>query len=110
MAPGYSVADEQPISDAASIREPDNLHAFFLCTDPDDFQILSRPRHTTSCCSRRRRPRMTDRSPAWRPRAGARYVNLEVGLGHNGRQKEMLDWLEWILPEERKSTSNPQPS
>jgi len=30
-------------------------------------------------------------------------VNLEVGLGHNGRQKEMLDWLEWNLEEERET-------
>jgi len=28
---------------------------------------------------------------------GLRYVNLEVGIGHSGRQKEMLDWLEWSL-------------
>jgi hypothetical protein len=28
---------------------------------------------------------------------GVRYVNLEVGLGHAGRQKEMLDWIEWNL-------------
>ena len=28
---GYSVANEEPISDAGSIREPDNPHAFLLC-------------------------------------------------------------------------------
>ena len=34
----YSVADERPISDAESIRDPDHPHAFFLCTDPCRFQ------------------------------------------------------------------------
>jgi hypothetical protein len=24
-----------------------------------------------------------------------RYVNLEVGLGHSNRQREMMRWLEW---------------
>src|SRR5262249_55473574 len=38
---GYSVRDEQPISDATSIREPANPHAFFLCTDREDFRALS---------------------------------------------------------------------
>jgi hypothetical protein len=37
---GYSVRDELPISDAASVREPANPHAFFLCTDGDDFLKL----------------------------------------------------------------------
>ena len=34
---------------------------------------------------------------------GRRYVNLEVGLGQTDRQKEMLDWLEWNLEEERET-------
>jgi hypothetical protein len=29
---------------------------------------------------------------------GVRYINLEVGLGHSGRQYDMLDWLERHLP------------
>ena len=36
--PGYSVTDEVPISDQTSLREPGNPHAFFLCTDPRDFE------------------------------------------------------------------------
>ena len=44
---GYSVADEQPISDAVSLREPANPHAFYLCTSADDFKVLA-----TSCRER----------------------------------------------------------
>jgi hypothetical protein len=97
--PGYSVADEQPISDAASIREPDNLHAFFLCTDPADFKVLSTSPYNVVL--QHRAPPADDGSLSRLAAArGLRYVNLEVGLGHNGRQKEMLDWLEWNLAEE----------
>jgi len=32
---------ERPISDAESIREPANPHAFYLCTSPDDFKVLT---------------------------------------------------------------------
>jgi hypothetical protein len=35
---------------------------------------------------------------------GARYVNLEAALGQFARQKEMLDWLEWVLPDARNRT------
>ena len=97
--PGYSVADEQPISDAASIREPDNLHAFFLCTDPGDFKILSTSPYNVVL--QQKAPPTDDGSLSRLAAArGRRYVNLEVGLGHNGRQKEMLDWLEWNLDED----------
>jgi hypothetical protein len=100
--PGYSVADEQPISDAASIREPDNLHAFFLCTDPGDFKILSTSPYNVVL--QQKAPPADDGSLSRLAAArGRRYVNLEVGLGHNGRQKEMLDWLEWNLEEERET-------
>jgi hypothetical protein len=92
----YSVADEEPISDAGSIREPDNLHAFFLCTAPEDFAVLSRSPYNVVL--QQHGPKDDDgslsRLAAIR---GVRYVNLEVGLGHSARQKEMLDWLEWNL-------------
>ena len=93
---GYSVADEQPISDAASIREPGNPHAFYLCTDPGDFRKLSASAYNV--LYQREAPKTDDGSLSRLAAArGVRYVNLEVGLGHSGRQKEMLDWLEWSL-------------
>ena len=30
---------------------------------------------------------------------GVRYVNLETQMGQAERQKEMLEWLEWVLPD-----------
>jgi hypothetical protein len=94
--PDYSVADEQPISDAGSIREPENQHAFFLCTDPGDFRVLSTSPYNVVL--QQKAPPSDDGSLSRLAAArGIRYVNLEVGLGHAGRQKEMLDWLEWNL-------------
>jgi hypothetical protein len=93
---GYSVADEEPISDAKSIREPENLHDFFLCTDPEDFRKLSTSGYNVVL--QQRAPTQDDGSLSRLAAArGVRYVNLEVAAGHSGRQKEMLDWLEWTL-------------
>ena len=92
----YSVADEEPLSDAKSIREPGNPHAFFLCTDPADFQVLSTSAYNVVL--EQKAPKDDDGSLSRLAAArGVRYVNLEVGAGHSGRQKEMLDWLEWSL-------------
>jgi hypothetical protein len=106
---GYSVRDEQPISDAASIREPDNPHAFFLCTDETDFRKLSESAYNVVL--QQKAPPADDGSLSRLAAArGERYVNLEVGHGHSARQKEMLDWLEWILPDERNRTSTRETS
>jgi hypothetical protein len=93
---GYSVHDEESISDAGSIREPDNPHAFFLCTDEEDFhKLIASPYNTLL---QKKAPPQDDGSLSRLAAArGVRYVNLEVGMGHSSRQKEMLDWLEWNL-------------
>lgn len=94
---GYSVTDERPISDAESIREPSNPHAFFLCTSPDDFKVIATSPYNVVL--QQKAPKQDDGSLSRLAAArDVRYVNLEVGLGHSGRQKEMLDWLEWNLP------------
>ena len=93
---GYSVRDEEPISDAKSIREPLNPHAFFLCTNEADFRKLSESPYNVVL--QNKAPAEDDGSLSRLAAArGVRYVNLEVGLGHAGRQKEMLDWVEWNL-------------
>jgi hypothetical protein len=93
---GYSVRDEEPVSDAGSIREPDNPHAFFLCTDEEDFRKLTESPYNVVL--QKNAPPQDDGSLSRLAAArGARYVNLEVEIGHGGRQKEMLDWLEWNL-------------
>ncbi len=94
---GYSVTDEEPISDAKSIREPSNPRAFFLCTDPNDFRILSTSGYNVVL--QQHAPKEDDGSLSRLAASrGARYVNIEVAAGHGGRQREMLAWLEWSLP------------
>jgi hypothetical protein len=93
---GYSVEDEEPISDAGSIREPNNSHAFFLCTDDDDFRKLATSPYNVVL--QKKAPPEDDGSLSRLAAArGVRYVNVEVGMGHGARQKEMLDWIEWNL-------------
>ena len=94
---GYSVRDEVPISDRVSLREPGNPHAFFLCTDPRDFELLSESPYNVVL--QRTAPPADDGSLSRLAAAREfRYVNLEVGLGHFDRQREMVWWLEFHLP------------
>jgi hypothetical protein len=92
----YSVNNEVAISDQTSLRQPSQPHAFFLCTDPADFEVLKAspynvvlqqhvPEHDDGSFSRLAAAR------------GIRYVNLEVHQGEQERQREMLDWAEWNL-------------
>ena len=93
----YSVDSEVPISDMRSLKDPDNPHAFFLCTDPGDFQILSTSAYNVVLQQHVRAP--DDGSLSRRAAARlARYVNLEVKLGDAARQQEMLTWMEQHLP------------
>jgi len=93
----YSVADEVPISDATSLREPANPHAFFLCTARADFLILSRSPYNVVL--QQEKPERDDGSLSrLAARRGARYVNLEVRLGNADRQLEMLRWANQNLP------------
>jgi hypothetical protein len=92
----YSVRNEEPISDAGSIREPNNPHAFFLCTDEEDFRKLATSPYNVVL--QKKKPPEDDGSLSRLAAArGVRYVNLEVGMGNGARQKEMLDWIEWNL-------------
>jgi hypothetical protein len=93
---GYSVTEEVPISDQTSLREPRNPHAFFLCTDPGDFDILKTSPYNVVL--QQRAPSTDDGSLSRLAAArGFRYVNLEVALGQTERQREMVWWLEWNL-------------
>jgi hypothetical protein len=93
----YSVSDEQAISDAVSLREPANPHAFFLATDPADFRILATSPYNVVL--QQNKPQEDDGSLSRLAASrGVRYVNLEVRLGNSDRQAEMLRWLDWNLP------------
>jgi len=93
----YSVETEAPISDLKSLKEPGNPHNFFLCTDPDDYQILSVSPYNVVLQQHVRAPddgSLSRRAAARRQR----YVNLEVKQGDAAKQQEMLTWLEAHLP------------
>jgi hypothetical protein len=93
---GYSVNDEVPISDRTSLRQPGQPHAFFLCTDPADFEVLRTSPYNVVL--QQHGPKEDDGSFSRLAAArGIRYVNLEVGLGQTERQREMLGWLEGNL-------------
>jgi hypothetical protein len=94
---GYSVTEEVPISDQTSLRQPSEPHAFFLCTDPADFERLKASPYNVVL--QQHGPKQDDGSFSRLAAArGIRYVNLEVHLGETERQREMLDWVEWNLP------------
>ena len=93
---GYSVAEEVPISDQTSLREAHNPHAFFLCTDPWDFDVLKTSPYNVVL--QQHGPEQDDGSLSRLAAArGFRYVNLEVAAGQAERQREMLNWLEWYV-------------
>lgn len=93
----YSVRDEVGISDATSLRDPTNPHAFFLCTEPADFAILSQSAYNVVL--QHEKPTSDDGSLSYlASHRGTRYVNLEVRLGDADRQLEMLRWLNWNVP------------
>ena len=90
---GYSVTEEVAISDATSLRQEREPHAFFLCTDPADFDVLKQSPYNVVL--QQHGPKTDDGSLSRLAAArGFRYVNLEVHLGQGERQREMLDWAE----------------
>lgn len=90
---GYSVKDEVAISDRTSLKEPDNPHAFFLATDPRDFEILAASPYNVVL--QQHGPPSDDGSLSrLAAKRGVRYINLEVALGDRPRQERMLAWLE----------------
>ena len=91
---GYSVAAEVPVSDQTSLRQPGVPHAFFLCTDARDFDVLKTSPYNLVLQQNGPEDGSLSRLAATR---GFRYVNLEVASGEADRQWEMLTWLEWNL-------------
>jgi hypothetical protein len=89
----YSVNSELDLSEQASLKDPTDPHAFFLCTDPRDFQALAESAYNVVLQRYVRAP--DDGSLSRRAAARyARYVNLEVRLGDAEKQREMLEWAE----------------
>ena len=94
---GYSVRDEVPISDRASLADPEHPNDFMLATDPADFQRLARSPYNVVL--QNAAPKDDDGSLSrLAAKRGARYVNIEAALGQFERQREMLAWVEKNLP------------
>lgn len=94
----YSFTVEQPVSDQSAANQPDNPHAFFLCTDPNDYKLLAKSPYNVVLQRDMRAP--DDGSLSRRAAARRlRYLNLEVKAGESAHQQEMLDWVEKNLPQ-----------
>lgn len=89
----YSVNDELELSEQRSLRQPDQPHAFFLCTAADDYWVLATSPYNVVLQQHVRAP--DDGSLSRRAAARyIRYLNLEVKQGDAARQQEMLNWAE----------------
>lgn len=93
----YSVTEEVPQSNAVSLNEADNPHAFFLATDAGDFRKLSASPYNAVLQDH---PSGPDDGSLSRlaARRNVRYVNLEVAIGQLERQRVMLEWADRNLP------------
>ncbi len=99
---GYNVNEELADSDATSLKEPARPHEFFLCTDPQDFQLLSQSPYNVVL--QNRKPLLDDGSLSRLAAARSfRYINLETTLGEFSAQQERLAWLEQHLQVPNKS-------
>ena len=91
--------DEVAISDQVSLKNRLNPHEFLLATDPADFAILTRS--SFNVVLQKSAPPEDDGSLSrLAAKQGARYVNIEAGLGNTAEQQAMLDWVEQNLPQE----------
>jgi hypothetical protein len=94
---GYSVRDEVPISDRASLADPERPNNFILTTGPADFERLARSPYNVVL--QNAAPKDDDGSLSrLAAKRGVRYVNIEAALGQFERQREMLAWVETNLP------------
>jgi len=87
------VNDELELSEQRSLRQPNEPHAFFLCTAADDYWVLATSPYNVVLQQHVRAP--DDGSLSRRAAARyIRYLNLEVKQGDAARQQEMLNWAE----------------
>jgi hypothetical protein len=92
----YSVDDEIAASDRTSLKQRANPREFFLCTDPHDFEVLSRSPYNVVLQTK---AEPDDGSLSrFAARAGFRYINLECAIGAYEDQMERVRWLEDRLP------------
>jgi len=94
---GYNIYQEIPKSDSVSMKKNQNPRDFFLCTDRNDFNILSKSPYNVVL--QESYPKNDDGSLSWAAlKWGVRYVNIEVRLGWLSIQKKMLKYAHDNLP------------
>jgi hypothetical protein len=93
---GYSLEVETGISQKMHLPKRGEPHEFFLCTDPSDFEKLAGGPYNVLL---QNAPKGDDDGSLSRlaVKRGFRYVNLEVALGKDKLQTEMLAWLDQTL-------------
>jgi hypothetical protein len=88
--------DEIADSDRTSLKQPERPREFFLCTDPRDFDILSKsPFNVVLQTKSEPDDGSLSRLAA---RRGFRYINLECAIGSYEDQMQRLRWLDDHLP------------
>ncbi|RMF06188.1 MAG: hypothetical protein D6762_09995 [Candidatus Neomarinimicrobiota bacterium] len=92
---GYALAAEWPSARKIHLPEPDRPRDFFLTVQEQDYRTLSRGPYNVVW---QQAGLPSDGSLSWAAQQmGARYVNLEVDLGAETRQWEMLTYLRQAL-------------
>ena len=94
---GHNVNQELSKSDTVSIKKDQNPRDFFLCTNRNDFEILSKSPYNVVL--QESYPATDDGSLSWAAvKWGVRYVNIETRLGWLSMQKRMLKYANENLP------------
>ena len=90
---GYNVHKEKGKSQRVSIKRSENPRDFIICTNNNDFEILSSSPYNVVL--QNKVPEKDDGSLSWEAlRRNVRYLNIETRLGYLSKQKEMLKYIE----------------
>ena len=90
---GYNVHKEKGKSQRVSIKKSENPRDFIICTNNNDFEILSSSPYNVVL--QNKVPEKDDGSLSWEAlRRNVRYLNIETRLGYLSKQKEMLKYIE----------------
>ena len=93
---GYNVNREKDRSQRVSIKPDQNPRDFIICTDNNDFEILSSGPYNVVL--QNELPEKDDGSLSWEAlRRNVRYLNIETRLGYLTQQKKMLTFIENVL-------------
>ncbi len=96
-ARGYSMNDEVDMSDRTALNDASHPHEFMLCTDPADFERLTKGEFNVLL--QKSGPKDDDGSLSrLAAKRGIRYANIEAALGEREKQERMLAFLESALP------------